>query len=156
MRSMKSAALTMLATALLTAGCSQRHQVSHNSPEPARNSVGQAENAAEHARAASSPVALPYARPVLNGHCSVLGNSYSLSLSNPGQSPIDLTGFSVVFTQYGQETGSDDEPGAGYINGVNPFGLSDWILPGYRVVLNVQPFSAMPSADACTIVQWTY
>ncbi|SRR5258707_5935482 len=51
---MKPAILTIVAIAVLTAGCGQAR---HNSPQPARNSVGQAENAAEHSQLSQNPVA---------------------------------------------------------------------------------------------------
>jgi len=105
--------------------------------------------------ASSAPSSLPsQPAPVIHSVCGISQSGYSILAQNAGNSAVQITGFSVVFMDHGQETGSDNEPGDGYVNGTGLIGMNDWLVGGQTLTFDVQPDNPMPAATTCEVAQW--
>jgi len=98
--------------------------------------------------------------PAISATCNVADTGYVLVLTNTGDQPVQVIGFSVVFTSGGQETGSDSEPGNGVVsdpdtNGPTAIiGMNDWITAGNSFTYQVQ-LSSVSLADSCALANWS-
>lgn len=76
-------------------------------------------------------------------------------MSNPaGSADAEVTGFAVAFLDTGNaETGSDNEPGNGTIDGLLISNLDDWVIPGSSITWNVV-ISVPAGSVGCELVTW--
>ncbi|SRR5258708_3981968 len=101
------------------------------------------------------------AAPAIGATCDVADSGYVLTFTNTSDQPVQVTGFSVVFTSGGQETGSDTEPGNGVISDPDTNGptatidMNDWLAAGNSFTYQVQ-LSSMPPVDSCELASWSY
>lgn len=86
--------------------------------------------------------------------CGITQGGYSVVAHNDGNAAVQITGFSVVLMDHGQESGSDNDPGNGYVNGTDLIGMNDWLAAGQTLAFDVQPDNPMPAAVTCQVVQW--
>jgi hypothetical protein len=92
-------------------------------------------------------------RPVTYVTCSITSDGYTATIEELSGHPMQINGFTVSFATDSQITGSDTEPGNGYLNGIATIGMNDWIVPGQTLKYKVQPDNGMPNATACAIIQ---
>jgi hypothetical protein len=102
--------------------------------------------------AAASPQSQP-SRPVMYVTCSVIPDGYTVTIKELDGNPIQINGFTVTFATNSQITGSDTEPGNGYVNGIALIGMDDWLVSGQTLTFDVQPDSGMPDATACAVIR---
>jgi hypothetical protein len=94
-----------------------------------------------------------FSRPVTYVTCSITSDEYTVRIDELSGYPIQINGFTVTFATNSQITGSDTEPGNGYVNGIALIGMNDWLVPGQTLRFNVQPDSGIPDATACAVMQ---
>jgi hypothetical protein len=97
-----------------------------------------------------------YSVPRFPALCRIAGSgTYVVTFINQTSYPVDLTGFSVVYQDGSEETGSDTEPGNGAIDGVNTIGMNKWILVNKVVTFDVQPEAIPAGTTECTVVSYS-
>jgi hypothetical protein len=102
--------------------------------------------------AVTSPRSQP-SRPITYVTCSVNTAGYMVAIKELDGYPIQINGFTVMFATNRRITGTDTEPGSGYVNGIALTGMNDLLTSGQTLMFNVQPDDGMPDATGCAVLR---
>jgi hypothetical protein len=85
--------------------------------------------------------------------CRVFPSGYRETITNAGPSLLTVSGYTVVFDNVADtETGSDNEPGNGVIDGVDAINMNEAIAPGQSWTDTVTGTTPTGSAS-CSVAQ---
>lgn len=93
----------------------------------------------------------------VTGLCTPDSNTgYTVTLTNNGNAPVEISGFNVLFSdENGNELGSDNEPGNGNINGIETINMNDWIGSDNSLTWIVTVGIPNQTAE-CEVIHYTY